>query len=506
MKKLFVIALLLLFATVSATPNWNNPYWQLAGYSPAVVGVNYTNYSGQQITVASWWTSLPGTGTSWSYLEFDNGNGTFYNASWTTNFGGSAEQQLTHNVLLNSSIGSVIRWRHWVNSSATVWNATPIMTFNTTNNLVVNALDEENGNQLTYNFTIYNSTNSTTYTNKSASFIINNPPTGSVTVTFVDLAGLYYPRSYSTTILANLLPTALTGYLLRTSQGQVVVFIVQNQAQVALTGATVTAQRQVSGSTTTVVSLTTDSTGAASTFLSPTTAYTLTFTASGYSSAVLNIVPASSVYTIRLGGNFSGIGIPLGQVSYYFSPSGNALNASNQTQQIKFVVQDLNASLIAFALRLYFNGTLIGTANNTGNLTGGEVVLTINNTYFSLLNATNGILTAVGSIYYPGYGEYNVSTLWGLVTYPNIDLSLAAGLKLAGAYPQLQTGLLLFALIILIVIALSLGDLGIISAGIGLVVIGIFMITGLFGATLSWQVYVVGALVVIGIAYLRGSA
>ena len=159
MKKVLLgLLLVLAMGLVSATPTWSNVYWVLSG-QVSNGATNFTNFTGEVLDFHSFWSGGTCGGACWTIFEFDNGNGTLYNVTENQNFAGAGQDLVIKQIQINNTIGSVVRFRTWVNDSPGVYNATNIFTFNTTS--VVNFTpfaDERSMSPLLVNLTSLNST------------------------------------------------------------------------------------------------------------------------------------------------------------------------------------------------------------------------------------------------------------------------------------------------------------------------------------------------------------
>jgi hypothetical protein len=276
--------------------------------------------------------------------------------------------------------------------------------------LGIQALDEKLTTALTFNLTMFNSSNTYTFNNIGYSEWLwgsASLPTGDVTLTVSSLN--YGQRNYFLNINDHSY-TNLTAYLLATSSGSWVRFHILTTTEAGIQGALVQANRSIGGTSTMVEQEISDASGTALFFLDPLATYTITVTKAGYSSYSAGIQPSQSDYKIYLTPTNSNINIS-GQffdVTWTFFPaSGGLANAS--TQLFNYTIASSNSSLTGYGLNITLNGTMVysGSGNSPG---GGSVSTTLD-----LTNYSGTTLTAVLYFTKVGYPLYNVSydyTIW----------------------------------------------------------------------------------------------
>lgn len=215
--------------------------------------------------------------------------------------------------------------------------------------LVIQAKDELNLGVKTANFTISNSTNSTTYTGNGVWFnkTINEVPSGQLTVQVSNhtcLTGNPLPRSYQVNTLTD--STNFTAYLLCDgSSPSLVSFYVQDYYEHRLAGASVVAKKSIGGTLVPVTSALTDSTGVSALYLDINTAYQITVSLGGYSTVTSYVTPSQSSYTVTMYSSNSSVGF---QTMF----DGLAFNIQPETSYLFGDAQNLSS------LSFYLNDTL----------------------------------------------------------------------------------------------------------------------------------------------------
>lgn len=116
------------YATAAQRPNLFVTYTEAS--NPPQWFSNSTNStkSGSPVEHRVYWTG--DSDFSGYYFSFDNGNGTFINNSFAAISGTTNWTNITK--VVNSTVGSNIRWQVYLNDSTNTWNATSIFTYTTT--------------------------------------------------------------------------------------------------------------------------------------------------------------------------------------------------------------------------------------------------------------------------------------------------------------------------------------------------------------------------------------
>jgi hypothetical protein len=255
--------------------------------------------------------------------------------------------------------------------------------------LIINAVkDETTLATLTFNVTIYNSTNSVSF-NGITSLEKNNTeiPNGDVTIIINNASGGYEQRYFYTTITDQTLVNN-TYYLLANTDGLIRSFFVKNQNQNGIIGALVTIKRFIGGSWIMIAQKVTDSSGTTAFLMNPSTQYQVEATYQGLSSGIQTITPSESEYTIYIttGTSYTYTNI-FNTVSYSISPQYLTLPRTNSTY--------INFSVVCTTNDLEYIRTVLTDENLTviydSNLTsgsGGNINANIDTTNLSAVYGT----------------------------------------------------------------------------------------------------------------------
>lgn len=256
----------------------------------------------------------------------------------------------------------------------------------------------------TYELTIANNTNSTSYGNityTSFNRSLADLPTGQITITATNnscLTGNVIPRKIETNTANG--ASNLTMYLLCDGSTPIFTTIyVQNLQQARIPGAEVTAYKTINGQNKVMTSAITDGVGAVNIYLDINMQYLLNITAPGYLPSTGYLQPTAGTYTITLAASNATIGFstPLDGLYYQIQPQtsylfGNYSNAS-------FYINDTQNALLSWGWNLTYNGAAIYNYLNT-TTNGGYDAVNIN-----LTNRT-GNITAFYWFYRYGYPIY----------------------------------------------------------------------------------------------------
>lgn len=185
----------------------------------------------------------------------------------------------------------------------------------------------------------------------------------------------------------------LSFYMLPLSDGITVRFHIQDITGAPLVGATVQAERIISGNYSVVDMDTSDDSGTATLFLDPDVTYKITTTYSGITD-VRYIRPTQNDYVITLSvstGAYTGYW-PYSNVRWEFSPRDNLLlpltgtleSNITSTYNLNYTITAVDSGLEYYAINItYFNGSVLFTSNVT-SVTGGTIVANL-----SIDNATH---------------------------------------------------------------------------------------------------------------------
>ena len=176
--------------------------------------------------------------------------------------------------------------------------------------------------------TIYKSFSfSTTNSTANYSFCVDNPGINITTnVSFSYVNDSYPQRTYSDIgkILSNV-STIQTLYLLATADGNSVLFQVTNTADQLLSGVSISANRSVGGTVTTISTGITGADGTLTLVLDPDISHTFLFTKAGYPDYLTTLSPTQSSYTITLGSSAVTYNSTIRGITTDISPKNNTL-------------------------------------------------------------------------------------------------------------------------------------------------------------------------------------
>lgn len=234
--------------------------------------------------------------------------------------------------------------------------------------------------------------------------------------------------------------TLYTLYLLPSSLGIYTRYKTMTAGQQVITGAMATVQRTLGGSTFTVGSGFTDSSGQIAFFLDPSVSYDYTFSATSYGSSSFSLTPNSlETYTVILGSSTSSLnlGTDLGGSNLTYSVTPNGTQLANNTQylfsfnvtgtDITFVSMNISNSTYS---QLYYQSSsssgLLSGLVNTGNNSRlyGYFTVTANNQTVQIVKVWD-----VGNYYAGSYSLYTQLRLWnqyGFSDFTRILLILIA--------------------------------------------------------------------------------
>lgn len=195
----------------------------------------------------------------------------------------------------------------------------------------------------------------------------------------VQYASTGYPqrRKFSSADLTNTTTSTLL-YLLAAADGIYSVYQVQDSNGNAITGVSVSAERQISGVWYTLETGTTDSAGAVTFWLNPNYDHRLTFIKSGYSTVTVTIRPSSTTYTVVMstgaGGATYNSTLADGVTWRYGVIPQASILSRNTTYTFWFWVNSTSLNLIAYKMELLNNTggvitTTVGTSASGSNIT-----------------------------------------------------------------------------------------------------------------------------------------
>ena len=148
-----------------------------------------TNVSGATATMRAYWNT---TDILSGYIFSSNNSGTWINSSFIPFSANTTGATATSNIVLNSTIGSLINWIMYANNSLNNWGSTGVQSITTDGNLKVRAYDEKALGSIPFNITIYNS--STSINSLNQTYYVGSVPSGNITVS-IESDG-YTPRNW----------------------------------------------------------------------------------------------------------------------------------------------------------------------------------------------------------------------------------------------------------------------------------------------------------------------
>lgn len=230
--------------------------------------------------------------------------------------------------------------------------------------------------------------------------------------------------TYSGTIGTS--PTSRTLYLLPSSLGSYITFQIINQAQQAITGATITVSSTSFG---TVASATTDSAGSATFFLNPLTSYTIVVSKTGYATNTQTIAPTQTQYTIILQQSYNPTTDHTKGISFITGPTNNILT-NNTVYNFSYYLTSSYYTIDSFGFSIYnSSGYVFGTNSSTvsgTNLTlalntGSNSSLTMN--YYWIINSSINNLTRSWTIFNTEGSQFSIKQLFtDLNTYTSTGI------------------------------------------------------------------------------------
>lgn len=260
-----------------------------------------------------------------------------------------------------------------------------------------------------FDLNIYNSTLSQNYYDINI-FIGNKTEVPTGIDTFTISQANYGTRTFNEVIPYSGL-TNKTYYLVPTSQGGSVNFVVVNELDSPISGATVRAIRTIGSGTVEVESKTTDSSGNVNMYLDQSYTYTIEASKSGYTSINYTINPTNPPYRLYL--NESGSAEQEKWIFYTVSYSFSPTSLVHGMNTLQFSIYDWNNTLEYFEFNVSYNGTVLDSKYND-TLTGNAVLnTTINTTGYT------GYFTATGRFKALNHSEYTATKYYWLFPYTN---------------------------------------------------------------------------------------
>ena len=356
--------------------------------------------------------------------------------------------------------------------------------------LYVTAKDEETYNALTFNITISNSTTSQTWTNQT---IYNQQyediPTGSITITVKSTD--YAQRTYFGTMTEY---TALTfsAYLLKETTGHDVSIIILNQNDIPMQTATVTATKFISGAWVTVEQGETDSSGTTSLFLDRYTQYKIKITHGDIITFYRTLTPSANSYTFRVSGqielNFYNL---FEGISYSIIPVQNSI--LTELTNLSYTVSSATGELEYFGYVVEDNDhNVLGSAVIDSSPGGAEMIYNLD---ISVLNYSVG-----DNIYFytyfkradtdeATYSRYYVNKTYVIWIYTDSNTTIVDALD---QFSSENSGELVMLLIATMIMAVSLGGLGMMVQRVDVAMLVALMELGIF-TMIGWIPFFAGS-------------
>ena len=351
--------------------------------------------------------------------------------------------------------------------------------------------DEETYLPLTFNVTLTNTTNSTTYTNLTGTNFKNYTeiPLGDVTIAVKNYSNGYeqrlYYETFSSTTYVN-----LTAYLLKNSVGLIRSFHVVNTANLPISGAEVTIRRFLNSTWTTVGQKISDDSGTVAFLMNPSEQYQVEATYQTYTSGNVTITPSEAEYTIT-------IPIPIAEssydsmfssVTYKIVPSNLWLPSADSTT-INFTVVDSEDSLEYVTMTLADqNSTII--FNQTATESG---------TNFISANINTSNLSRVYGTFYIkklNFGEFSTTKNYLVDSFTSSNTSLTGALFTFDSNNEMPTfakSLVVLVLALVVMASLVFTTGGFLAGIVGLAIITIATPYGWFDWTatlICWSVFI----------------
>ena len=180
-----------------------------------------------------------------------------------------------------------------------------------------------------------------------------------------------YTQRKFTTIISPTSILNITGYLLQSSQGNLIRFHIKNQAGSSVENVIVKAYKYIDFTWQVVEETLSDDAGVGTLFLNPLTTYTIEFSKSGYTSMNTTIQPSTEDYTITLSSTsgYTPAEEQLTNITYSILPQDN-VTATNTT--FEFKINSFDNKLEWFSFNVTHNNTQLFFGNET-TASGGNI-------------------------------------------------------------------------------------------------------------------------------------
>ncbi|NOR85101.1 hypothetical protein GQ473_03210, partial [archaeon] len=364
--------------------------------------------------------------------------------------------------------------------------------------LYVIVKDETTLAALNFNITIFNSTNTQTWTNESEfSKAWDKIPSGIITIQIIDFGGNYTGRNYYTTITSTTAYT-LTSYLLSYANSINVGFVAIDSYDATLSSVLITAQKLYNITWTTVAQGKTDGAGTTNIYMNPLVSYKIKVEKGGYITQYVTITPSATnpTYTIRLPSvraiNFTTL---FDDISYRFTPQTPGLE-TEIIQYINFTISSSGGNLQYYGLNITYNGSVIFSHEVTTDPYGGEIGALVN------LTGKTGTLYVNGYFFKTDYGLTYLNTAYRIWDYEYGNYTVAAIIESWKNETHISKDVSAITLSILCV-CVMIPVASVVSIGAG--IIGVIMLSfGLYAEIITMGQWIITLLVVISIMYIRG--
>lgn len=320
---------------------------------------------------------------------------TFLDGAWIS------DAIVNNNTITNYTASALSYTQHYFfasckNASDTSSSGVNFSMYTSTVGLKVFCYDEQTSTQLTCDYNVYNSTNTTVQTGW---YYNSSVPTGILTAEVSKSD--YYNRTYYINLTTS--NETINAFLLNTSNPATIFvrFHIQTIAYAPIANALV----HITKGGGTVGDQYTDGFGIASFYLDSNTNYVVSASHPTYGSNSLTVKPAQNDYTIILGGGAGGNGTGgifvaspycFDNVSVWSYPS--AANLFRGTQNVSWGITSHDSKLVFYGWYFYINGTLVQYVNLTSG-TGGVLYQTLQ---YDLANAS---------------GNASYTSFWGIANY-----------------------------------------------------------------------------------------
>ena len=261
----------------------------------------------------------------------------------------------------------------WIEENFTIditFNITTPQIFNITRTtLDINMFDAVTLSQLTFDITILNATNSTTFTSQTDfSKLYTDVPTGEIEL---HISVDDYAETVFFFTLGPLTSLSVNGYLYKSNITSVHTFTLEEFASTEkLSGVLVEVQKLLNGSYTTLIQKLTSTNGIVFYNLDANNEYKIIFSKDGYVSSTATTIPNTLTYTVKLKEDTEAFEY-IDTLSYSFTPTNKMLN-DNETYSLTAFISDTSFTQTNLVIT-YGNGSILYDSTST-NPTGNTFV------------------------------------------------------------------------------------------------------------------------------------